>query len=101
MHVDLIDEELKLKSFIENFFEMDNKKYHELYLLYKINVNEFDKRFDNVKINYDSESNYYDWVNINDLDKVNLLPIVLRSLSKDNSFEHVIHNDLKEKTLSK
>ena len=101
MHVEINSEEIKMKAFIENFFEMDNKKYHELYILYKININEDDIRFINVKENYDSVSSYYEWVNINELDKVNLLPSVLRTLRKDDNFESIIVDDLKVSRLTK
>ena len=35
MQIDILDNEVKIKALIENFFKMDNIKYHELYVLYK------------------------------------------------------------------
>ena len=46
-------------------------------------------------INHDSVHSYYKWVKYDNLDEVNLLPVVLRNLSDDDSFQHLIVNDLK------
>ncbi len=93
-HVDISKDNLKLKGLIENFFEMENKRYHEMYILYKLIVDDNDNRFYENMTNYDSEGCYYKWVKISDLSKANLLPAVLRSLKDDDSFEHIINNDL-------
>ena len=95
MKVTFKDGELRLKAFIENFFRFDNKEYHELYVLYKVNIRGDDDRFSDDMINYDSKASYYKWVNRNKLGEANLLPVVLRSLKDDNSFEHIINDDLK------
>ena len=56
--IDFSNEEFKLKSFIENFFTFDNNKYHELYLLYEVNLqNEYNlqdgmQNLDNIDTNY-------------------------------------------------
>ena len=84
-----------MKGVVENFFNLDEKTYHELYFLYKINVNKDDKRFSDDMINHDSVHSYYKWVKYDKLDEVNLLPVVLRNLSDDDSFQHLIVNDLK------
>ena len=96
MHVDILDTEVKMKALIENFFEMNNKKYHELYFLYKVTVDEYDTRFHDDMINFDSNASYYKWVKISDLEKENLLPKVLRTLSNDDSFQNIINDDLKD-----
>jgi ADP-ribose pyrophosphatase YjhB (NUDIX family) len=97
MHVDILDTEVKMKALVENFFEMNNKKYHEMYILYKTTVDEFDTRFHDDMINFDSAASYYKWVKISDLEKENLLPVVLRTLSNDDKFQNIINNDLKDK----
>ncbi len=99
MNIDVLDSEVKMKAFIENFFEMNNKKYHELFILYKMNIDEDDKRFTQNMINHDSEANYYKWVKIEDLDKVNLLPKSIRTLSPDDNFQNIINDDLNQKVL--
>lgn len=94
MHVTITKEEVKFKSVIENFFELDNKKYHELFFLYILNIEENDYRFKENMINYDSKNNYYKWVKKDKLDEVNLLPKPIRNISSNNNFESIIVNDL-------
>ncbi len=94
MHVELKDNELEMHAFIENFFNMDNIDYHELYVLYKINVNKDDQRFINKMKNYDSDTNYYLWVNKKDLKNVKILPETIKDLVKENNFKNIINNDL-------
>jgi ADP-ribose pyrophosphatase YjhB (NUDIX family) len=96
MHVDILETEVKMKALIENFFEMNNKKYHEIYFLYKITIDDYDTRFTDDMINFDSDASYYKWVKISNLAKENLLPVVLRSLSDDDNFQNIINNDLKK-----
>ena len=94
MNINVLDFEIKMKALIENFFEMNNKKYHELFILYKMNINEDDNIFTENMINHDSKANYYKWVKIKDLEKVNLLPESLRTLSSDDNFQNIINDDL-------
>ena len=95
MKISLDINEVRIKALIENFFKLEDKKYHELYILYKLNVKEDDERFSDDMINYDSKASYYKWVDRSKLKEVNLLPVVCRNLRDDNSFEHLIVNDLK------
>ena len=95
MGIKISNNEVKIRALIEKFFELDNKKYHELYFLYRLNVRSNDERFyDNMK-NNDSKSSYYKWVKKEELGKVNLLPVVLRQLPNSSKFEQIIINDLK------
>ena len=95
MKITLDENEIRIKALIENFFVFDEKKYHELYILYKLNVKEDDERFSDNMINYDSKASYYKWVDRNKLKEVNLLPVCVRNLKDDNVFEHLIVNDLR------
>ena len=95
MQIDISNDKVAMKGVVENFFNLDDKTYHELYFLYKINVNKDDKRFSDDMINHDSVHSYYKWVKYDKLNEVNLLPVVLRNLSDDDSFQHLIVNDLK------
>lgn len=92
MHITISKDKVIFKSVIENFFELDNKKYHELFFLYKLNV-EADSRFKEDMINYDSEKSYYKWVDKDKLDEVNLLPKPIRNISSNDNFESIIVND--------
>ena len=46
-------EEVSMRAIIENFFEFDDKKYHELYFLYRLKVESGDKRFKDEMKNQD------------------------------------------------
>ena len=95
MNIELDSERIKMRALIENFFEMDEKKYHELYFLYKLKVTSKDTEFKKDMKNIDSKASYYKWVKKEDLEKENLLPVVLRDLVMRNGFETVVINDLK------
>lgn len=93
MHITISKEEVRFKSVIENFFELDNKDYHELFFLYKLNVEDKDDRFMEDMIKYDSEKSYYKWVDKDKLDEVNLLPKPIRNISTNDEFESIIVKD--------
>ena len=90
MGIELNKDEVQMRAVIENFFEMDNKKYHELYFLYKLEVKSKDERFKNDMKNIDSKASYYKWVDKDKLDEVNLLPVVLRDIAKVNGFDSIV-----------
>ncbi|MDY3800649.1 MAG: NUDIX domain-containing protein [Bacilli bacterium] len=96
MNIELDSDRIKMRALIENFFEMDEKKYHELYFLYKLKVTSKDSEFKKDMKNIDSKASYYKWVKKEDLEKENLLPVVLRDLVMRNGFETVVINDLKK-----
>ena len=96
MNIELDSERIKMRALIENFFEMNEKKYHELYFLYKLKVTSKDSEFKKDMKNIDSKASYYKWVKKEDLEKENLLPVVLRDLVMRNGFETVVINDLKK-----
>ena len=95
MGIEIKEEDIDLKSIIENFFEFDNKKYHELYFLYMLKKELTDDRFKEGTKNIDSKNHYYKWVKKEDLAKENLLPEVLREVVKSRKFERVVINSLK------
>lgn len=84
------EKNLCLRGIIENFFEFDNKKYHELFFLYKITINKAHKLYGKEIVNKDSEKSYFKWVKKSDLTKVNLLPKVLRTWVKTDGFDTTI-----------
>ena len=96
MNIELDSERIKMRAIIENFFEMDEKKYHELYFLYKLKITSKDTEFKKDMKNIDSKASYYKWVKKEDLEKENLLPVALRDLVMRNGFETVVINDLKK-----
>lgn len=94
MKIDLTNYNLEFICIDENFFELDNIKYHELYLIYKIEIDENNEDFKDGMINYDSKVNYYKWVDILDLKEVNLLPESLINIIDSNGIHHNIQKDL-------
>ncbi len=95
MNITIEKSQLAIKAIIENFFEMNNIKYHELYFLYKINYVIDDLKDD--KKNIDSDRCYYRWIKKEDLSKVKLLPEKLIDVIKKDEFELIINNDLQKK----
>ena len=82
---------------IENFFEMENKNYHELYFLYKIEfIDEKDKRIDHTMHNVEGKDYLkYEWLDLDKIDQYNILPACLKDILKMNKFPvHVINDDL-------
>lgn len=94
MKIDLTNYNLEFIGIDENFFELDNIKYHELYFIYKIEIDENNEDFKDGMINYDSKVNYYKWVDILDLKEVNLLPKSLINIIDSNGIHHNIQKDL-------
>lgn len=94
MKIDLTNYNLEFIGIDENFFELDNIKYHELYFIYKIEIDENNDDFKDGMINYDSKVNYYKWVDILDLKEVNLLPKSLINIIDSNGIQHSIQKDL-------
>lgn len=94
MKIDLTNYNLEFIGINENFFELDNIKYHELYFIYKIEIDENNEDFKDGMINYDSKVNYYKWVDILDLKEVNLLPKSLINIIDSNGIHHSIQKDL-------
>lgn len=94
MKIDLTNYNLEFIGADENFFELDNIKYHELYFIYKIEIDENNEDFKDGMINYDSKVNYYKWVDIIDLKEVNLLPKSLINIIDSNGIHHSIQKDL-------
>ena len=94
MKIDLTNYNLEFIGINENFFELDNVKYHKLYFIYKIEIDENNDDFKDCLINYDSKDNYYKLFDILDLKEVNLLPKSLINKIDSNGIHHSIQKDL-------
>lgn len=73
---------------IENFFIMDNRKYHEIMF---IHLGEFkdesDKQIENTLKNVEGKDYLiYEWIDISKIDEYNLLPIVAKEIIKENKY---------------
>ena len=80
---------------IENFFEMDNKKYHELYFLNKVEfANEEDKKIDYTLYNIEGkEYLQYEWIDLEKIEEFNLVPECLKEILKRKQFPvHMVNN---------
>lgn len=88
---------LKYSSTIENFFYMNEKKYHELYFLYRIEFkNEEDKKIEYIMHNMEGKDYLqYEWLDIDKIDEYNILPECLKDmLKKENMPTHVINEKI-------
>ncbi|MBQ6498153.1 MAG: NUDIX domain-containing protein [Bacilli bacterium] len=84
------DEECTLRGIIENFFEYENKKYHEIYFLYKIKIDKNHILYNDSLVNQDSTNHYYKWVKKNNLTEENLLPEIVRTWAKTDGFDSAV-----------
>ena len=96
MHFDISKKEIKLQDIIENFFTYNGTKYHELYFVYRVKLEENDeivKRKKGEFINYDSESNYYEYINLDDIDNERIKPEIIKKIVKDSKFDTIVVRD--------
>ncbi len=91
---------VKFGGVIENFFvNFKNQKTHSIDFYYYVKLND-KSNYENLDMNYiESEktgsiAHNYRWVNIKDIDSVNLLPSVIKNIIKEekDSF-HIVIND--------
>ena len=83
---------------VENFFEMKGSKYHELYFVHRIDFKDVeDKKINTTMHNIEGkEYLQYEWLDLNEIDKYNLLPLCLKDILKQKQFPvHVINDDFK------
>ena len=74
MHYNLKDNDVFLKGIVENFFTIEDKKFHEIFYVYKMKINKNHELFRDDLINYDSDNSYYKWIKYSDIDKINFVP---------------------------
>ncbi|MBO5349504.1 MAG: NUDIX hydrolase [Clostridia bacterium] len=85
-------------STIENFFELKNKKYHEIMFIHKAEfINDDDKKIETTLKNIEGNKEkqiQYEWISLEDLDDKIIMPQVIKQVLKDNIFPvHKINND--------
>ena len=83
---------------IENFFEMNESKYHEIYFLHEIEfTNEEDQKIEYTMKNIEGkEYLQYEWIDLDIIDEYQLLPKAMKDVLKENRFPvHKINNELK------
>ena len=81
MGITLVDEKIKYKDTIEEFFSFDDKKFHEIFFVYEYEMDDdFYQELLKVKENQDKHITNYIFISYDEFDKVNLLPIKIREL---------------------
>ena len=85
---------------IENFFEMNESKYHEIYFLHEIEfTNEEDKKINYTMHNEEGkEYLQYEWLDLDRIEEYNILPNCLKKVLNFKSFPvHIINDDSKQR----
>lgn len=85
---------MNMISFIENFFEFDNKKYHELYYVYEIELDDSYDIYDGMSNMDNADSKYY-LLTKDEFKKDKILPEILKEVIDSKDFKNYIVNDLK------
>lgn len=83
---------------IENFFEMEGSKYHEILFVHKIEfTNAEDKNIEYTMKNIEGKDYLqYEWIDLNRIDEYKLLPEAIKDVLKERRFPiHKINNDLR------
>ncbi len=84
MGITLVDEKIKYKDTIEEFFSFDNKKFHEIFFVYEYEMDDdFYQELLKVKENQDNHITDYIFISNDEFDKVNLLPTKIRDIIKE------------------
>ena len=81
---------------IENFFEMNQKKYYEILFIHRVEfINEEDKKIDYTIHNVEGkEYLQYEWLDIDKIKEYNILPKCLKEILKSQNFPiHIVNND--------
>lgn len=93
--------EIEIKGYIstiENFFEMNNQKYHEIMFVHKAEfTNEEDKLLQKTIKNIKGKDFLqYEWVDIDKIDEYPILPKVIKEIIKEKIYPiHKINDELK------
>ncbi|MBR1540062.1 MAG: NUDIX domain-containing protein [Clostridia bacterium] len=75
LEMNLEKSRLKHKTTLENFFQVDGLKFHEIYFIYEYQLNEEElKKVDTIKDNADNKDTYFQFIDFDKLNTVNLLP---------------------------
>lgn len=85
---------IKYLTTVENFFEMNGSKYHEILFIYLADfINVEDKQIEYSLDNAEGNDFLkYEWLDINSLDSQPIFPSCIKDLFKNNIFEpHIIN----------
>ena len=95
LEIDISEYKINFVSIIENFFVMDETKYHELYYVFRVKLDDdcIITKQDNF-INKDSGKSSYTWVDMDKLDSIKILPVELKDVIKSNNFKTIVVDDI-------
>lgn len=82
---------------IENFFKMDNRKYHEIMFVHKAEfINEDDKKIEYTMSNMEGNDYLkYVWLDLDNLDNYSILPVCVKDIFHAKSLPiHLYHDEL-------
>ena len=85
-------------STIENFFEMNNKKYHEILFVHKAEFkNDEDKKIEYTIKNIEGkEYLQYEWIDLDKIQEYSLMPKIIKQVLKEEKLPtHKINDELK------
>lgn len=83
-------------STVENFFEMNNKRYHEYMFIYEADFKEQeDKNITETMKNLEGKDYLkYEWIDLDKIDECPLKPTVVKNILKEKKYPvHKIHFD--------
>ena len=92
--IDLSNEEFKMISFVENFFQFNGIKYHELYFVYRVDL-EKNYGLKDGMVNLDNQDSKYYFLSLEEFKCEKVLPGILKKIVLNNEFSHYIVDDLK------
>ncbi len=82
---------------VENFFEMNQSKYHEIFFLFETEFKDKeDKSIEHTLYNAEGKDYLqYEWLELDKLDNYNIVPNCMKKVFKEKSFPvHIINNEL-------
>ena len=91
--LNLEKEHFEFSSFIENYFIYDGQETHELYFVFKVELDDSYNIEDGHENLDNSDSKYY-LLNEEEFKKEKILPDVIKDIATDNNFSHYIINDI-------
>lgn len=86
-------------SFIENFFMLKGKKYHELLVTHELEFEDENDYSKNIEPEAEEDKGKleFKWLDIDELDNIEFVPREMKKVIKENkSFEHIINNDMEK-----
>lgn len=96
-----LGKDISIKGYIatiENFFILDNQKYHEILFVYEAEfVNEEDKLIETELKNVEGKDYLkYMWLNLDNIDEYNVVPKSVIEIIKNSNYPiHKINDDIK------